>query len=368
VIAFILLILLVFTIPWEKSVIVPGVGTLTRLLGVAAVVAALPKWRSFRPNGFLVAASAFVAWSACTWFWSLDRDATAARIFTYGPLLVLFILVSHEARVGRLMQAYVAGAAIASLLTMVRYSMGLQTYWRRYAAPGFDPNDLGITVAIAIPLALHVLPKWPARAAIALFGSAILLTASRTALIGACAALVGTALFSRKHRFHSVVLLLLILSGALLFAPEAARQRIATTTTEISRGTLHHRTVIWKAGLRAWRARPVAGAGAGAYPDAVEPLIGVPGRAGHEYVAHNVFLSVLVETGVIGFALFACALAVLALFVWVLPNEQRLLWTIAFGVWLIGAATLTWEHRKPTWLLPALACSMWVRSFQRDQS
>jgi O-antigen ligase len=366
-IAFALLALLVFTIPWEKSVVIPGVGTLTRVIGFAAAAAALPRWRSFRLNAVLAAALAFVAWSACTWFWSLDPAATIARVTTYAQLLVLFVLVSHEQRTRALMLAYAAGAAVASTLTIARYSMGLQTYWKRYAAPGFDPNDLGITVAIAIPLALYAMPKWPGRAAVVLFVWAILLTASRTSLIAACAALGLTALFWRGQRLAGPVLLLLMLSGAAFFAPEAARQRIATTTAEVTRGTLHQRTVIWKAGLRAWRARPLFGAGAGAYPDAVLPLIGIPGRPGHEYVAHNVALSVLIETGLVGLALFGSIACLLALFVWVLPDAQRIVLAIAFAVWLAGAATLTWEHRKPTWLLPALACSMWARSFRREE-
>lgn len=55
-----------------------------------------------------------------------------------------------------LMQAYVAGAGVASVLTMIRYAEGQQTYYRRYAAAGFDPNDLGLTVALSIPLALYL--------------------------------------------------------------------------------------------------------------------------------------------------------------------------------------------------------------------
>ena len=111
----------------------------------------------------------------------------------------------------------------------------------------------------------------------------------------------------------------------------------------------------------------IVGAGAGAFPDAVRPIIGVPGRAGHEYVAHNVPLSIFVETGIVGFAIFGAATAVLALFLWALPDTERIAMGIAFAVWLAGAATLTWEHRKPTWLLPALACSMWTRSFRGEE-
>ena len=47
VIAFVLLWLLVFAIPWEKSVVIPGVGTLTRLIGIAALLAALAEVAQF---------------------------------------------------------------------------------------------------------------------------------------------------------------------------------------------------------------------------------------------------------------------------------------------------------------------------------
>ena len=179
--AFVLLALLVFTIPWEKSLVIPGVGTLTKLIGVAALAAAIPRWRTFRPDALSVALSVFVVWCACTWFWSFDPDATVTRVLTLLQLLILFVLVSHEERARPLIVAYAAGATAAALLAFARYLMGLQTYWRRYAAPGFDPNDFGITMAIAIPLALYALPKWPGRAAVVVFGSAILLSASREA-------------------------------------------------------------------------------------------------------------------------------------------------------------------------------------------
>ena len=87
------------------------------------------------------------------------------------------------------MAAYVAGAAVASVLTILRFAQGLQTYYRRYAATGFEPNDLGLTVALSIPLALYLALRgrgplrWVWRGAVALAIAAILLSASRTALV-----------------------------------------------------------------------------------------------------------------------------------------------------------------------------------------
>ena len=89
-------------------------------------------------------------------------------------------------------------------------------------------------------------------------------------------------------------------SGMTVLAPKASRERVATTVQETTTGTLHKRTTIWKAGLSAWKNRRFIGVGSGAYPDAVRPIIGTPGVPGHEYVAHNSHLSILVETGLLG--------------------------------------------------------------------
>jgi O-antigen ligase len=383
-IAFALLCVFVFTIPWEKSITLPGVGTLARLAGVLAFAAGLVDavrrrdWRA--PNLLLATAAAFVFWCALTWFWSVDRDATAARVSTYCQLLAMLWLLWQvcrtRAQVRTLLVAWLAGAAVASAATLVRYSQGLQTYWKRYAAPGFDPNDLGITVAIAIPIALYLAltsrpaAAWVCRALVLLCGAAILLTASRTALIAAAAGF-GFVLFTWRRsdlvqRMAGVSLALLLVAGAVSLAPKESRARIATTTTEITRGTLHNRTQIWKAGLRVFRQHPLAGFGAGAYPEAVKPLLGVPPVAGHEYVAHNSFLSVLVETGAAGLALYALFLLVVVVFVWALPPNERGLWSAVLLVWLLGASTLTWEHRKPSWLIPALISVHWARAFREE--
>jgi O-antigen ligase len=94
--------------------------------------------------------------------------------------------------------------------------------------------------------------------------------------------------------------------------------------------------------------------GAGAFQDAVEPLLSYYDDQ-HAYVAHNTFLSVLTELGIIGISLFLAVLAcVLAAAFQITPRLERETWLIALGVWAVGVFTLTWENRKTTWIIFAL--------------
>jgi O-antigen ligase len=366
----------VFSIPWEKSIQLPGTVTLSRLIGIIAFAAAAAvafRRRPVRnPNLILSLAAVFVAWAALTWFWSLNPDATVTRVSTLAELLAMAWLIwdscRERVRQRQLMQAYVWGAVAASASAYVRYSNNQQTYWRRYAAAGFDPNDFGLILAISIPLALYLClrqgwARWAYRLAVVAVMGAILLTASRMAMVTAFTAFVFP-LWTWRHadraqRAASMILLAMFLLGVFRFAPAPARERLATITTELTQGTLHNRTTIWKTGLKVFRQHPVAGIGAGAYPEAVEPWLGTPGVPGHFYVAHNTFLSVLVECGAIGFLFYGLMIGVAVIFVWTLPPAERALWAVILAVWTIGVSTLTWEQYKPSWLILALIMTEW---------
>ncbi|HYW41972.1 MAG TPA: O-antigen ligase family protein [Bryobacteraceae bacterium] len=377
-----LLCLFVFSIPWEKSIQVPGIATLSHLLGIltffAAAVVAARRGSVRPPNLALGLAAVFVLWSALTYFWSMDRQATLSRGVTLAELLAMVWIIWDTCRDSlhqtRLMQSYVWGAVAACASAGFRFFRGEQTYYLRYAAAGFDPNDFGLVLALSIPLALYLalgagsLMKWCNRAAAVVVLSALLLTGSRAALVAAFVAF-GFALWTwgqadPGQRASSALLFFFLLLGLYGFAPVATRQRLATVTTELTRGTLHNRTTIWKAGLRVLRRHPVLGIGAGAYPEAVRPQLGTPGVPGAQYVAHNTFLSVLVECGAIGFAVYALMLGTVAMYVWTLPSAERALWAIMLAVWTVGVSTLTWEHYKPGWLIVGLIMTEWGRPWR----
>src|SRR5262249_13542433 len=97
-----------------------------------------------------------------------------------------------------------------------------------------------------------------------------------------------------------------------------------------------------------FRAHPFTGVGAGAFPESSRRALSEP------LLTHNTFLSVLVEHGVIGFALFCALLLVLVMSAWEMTPLARKLWLVTLAVWTVGVAGANWETRKPTWFLFAL--------------
>ena len=139
--------------------------------------------------------------------------------------------------------------------------------------------------------------------------------------------------------------MLAVLAGAvfamLVVTPTSSLQRLASTATSIVDGDINGRVALWNQGLDVFYEHPLFGIGSGAFARAVE---------GHD-VAHNSFLSVLAESGIIGFALFLITLGIVVYGLVHLPQGDRMFWLVLILVCLIGASALSFEHRKSTWLI-----------------
>jgi hypothetical protein len=61
--------------------------------------------------------------------------------------------------------------------------------------------------------------------------------------------------------------------------------------------------------------------------------------------------------------LFGLLLVTVALFAWMLGPSERALWFTVLAVWVAGVSTLTWEQRKPTWLIFGLISTAWATAF-----
>jgi O-antigen ligase len=135
-------------------------------------------------------------------------------------------------------------------------------------------------------------------------------------------------------------------------------QRLGTTYVELTEGDLNQRTGLWREGLASFAEHPLIGVGSSMYRS-VNSL----GK-----VAHNSFLSVLVEVGLVGFALFGIILTIAVIQAWGQPKWDSRFWLTILAVWAIGASALTWEYRKTTWLFLSLLIASAALTSHRDEA
>jgi O-antigen ligase len=375
--AFVFLWLFVFSVPWLDGFLIPGFGTGARIIGVVAfglgVLGIVERAHLEWPSAGFQLLTLFAVWSSATYFWSINPEATAERVSTYCQLLALAFLISQfcsgRQRFTWLIQAYLLGTVVASLSTIVNYYLNREAVYQRYATTGYDANDLGVTLALSLPFSYQMsvasrgARRWLYRLHLVLAITAILLTASRGALVTSLVALgivPVTALLRGSRAVAATLVAGGIVFGAVCFVvPVTSWERLSTITTDATEGTMGDRRMIWKAGLEVLPSHPLVGVGSGAYEDSVAPIIGRPntvlpnGVVAH-FVAHNTYLSILVECGLVGFSIMVALVVVIFGHVAALPRASRIAWIFCLLAFATGTGLLTWENRKPTWVLLSL--------------
>lgn len=358
--------LFVFTIPWESTVTVPGIGTVSRIAGASALtvgsLAILVRGRVRPAPTSLIVIAGYTLIVVASLFWTLDSAATEQQAATGVQLFLMVLLIwnecTTESHVEALQIAYVLGAYVSIVATIIAFTSGLGSIDNRYMAPGFDPNELGVTVAVGIPIAWQLgvaagrsRHAWVFRIYVPVALLAIILTASRGALLAAFAAVAAIPFSYKALRWRHKVAVALVL-GLFLYkidgiVPETTWQRLLTIPQQLEGGDLNLRTVIWAAGLDVFWEHPWLGIGAGAFPSVVGRRIGT------DLVAHNTLVSVLVQEGLIGISLFL-GLAMGLLYGVRAAVRDRYAYVLTFLTWFIGAMSLTWEQKKVTWFVFAL--------------
>jgi O-antigen ligase len=376
-VAFCFLLVFAASVPLEAIGHLGPLGSTARVAGIAAAASGAYalctdlRARPASPTFFVF--GAFVAWVSLSYFWSSDPSETFARASTYLQLLLLAWLIWQEARTSRacvaLMQAYVAGAAVAcadAIITrhpvhsgVARFSIG-------------DPNDFGVVVVIAMIMAYYVAMTARSRRTRVTFSLflplgalAIFLTASRTAVAALfVAALV--ALFDRRNLTARRIVVIACMTAVMVFVvvhfvSQSQLDRIATTRSEVTSGSLDQRTTQWSISLRTFDTHPILGVGAGTFRDVSQRATGVSSPA------HSAFLGVLADTGAPGLLLFVGVLVTLVPGIAQLPGTTRRAWVAIGLVWLMGAFTLSWEHRKVTWFLVFLLAAQIAASHDEQR-
>jgi O-antigen ligase len=362
-VAFLTLWILVCSMAWEEMVEIAGFGRISRLIGLVAFLAGVASAlfaKKVRPLIlFHGVVGLFIAWSAASIFWSVNAQNTYQTSLTYLQLALLLWLIWElaptAARQHALLQAYVVGAYLSATYTIALYLTSTAAL-KRYAASGYNANDLGFTLVLALPMAWYLALSgrqramvWLNRLYLPVGLVAVSLTASRGAAIPAAVALLLIPWTLTRRPLGTKIAIAVLLAGSIYFlinlVPATALERLATIPAEIRDGSFSARGRIWRAGWEVFLRNPIVGVGAGNFAEMVESALG------EARSPHQSFLSVLVGQGLIGLALFLAIFAVALLPVPRMPPLQRKFWTILVLTLLIGLLPRTWDRRKPTWLV-----------------
>jgi O-antigen ligase len=365
-----LLLVMVFTLPWENVVEIPGGGRISKLVGLAVagvwVLAVLRSGRMREPHTVLVLAVLFGLWNASSIMWTNDASATQERVLTCVLLIgLLFVVWDNVDTVQRLHEAllvYLAGCyvTVGALLVGFLGGPGAAELHGRATVGSFHPNDVGMILALAVPIASYLLVEaWPGRWRVArmvagglflpLSAAAVLATGSRAAL-GAMlpGVLYLLYLIGRRRPYLALGALTGLAATAVVaftLAPPDAKARLSGTGQALQEGDLNYRQIVWSEAVRIIQEDPIFGTGAGAFRTAAVAV---------NKVGHNFVLSIAAELGLLGLALFLGMLVLSLLSLRHTSAALRWLWVSLFLSWTGAALLHNWEYRKQTWLFIAL--------------
>src|SRR5260370_10683870 len=182
---------------------VPGCGTSVRVIGRVTrglgALAILERGKVRKPAIGHVVMALFVALAVLSYLWSLFPEGTVIEAFSYLQLFTMVWLIWELApgvqEQMHLMRAYVFGTFVSGIDTVYLFLFHQESVYHRYAGAKLDANDLGLIMALSIPMSYYLLIQnhgrmvWVYRVHLILSWINIFLSASRGATLATVVAL-----------------------------------------------------------------------------------------------------------------------------------------------------------------------------------
>lgn len=323
----------------------------------------------------VLALLAFVCWCTVSISWATNQDAALVKTSTFlgsfGLAMTIGLLKERE--------LYVLWATVASSM-LLSIPLGYMlsepesvAASGRFSSGGQDPNDYAGFLVLVLFVTFYMLSK---RLSVARYVLAIptifgvLATESRTALLALLATPLlllwapGASKRSMKGILITYGLFGLVLAGTIYSVPavgERILDRYATLSQYQSEDTWAGRWELWEAAVRMLFSDPLRlflGVGVGNFPDVAATYSSLAAFMNSQRegaaVAHNIFLSVASELGLVGLALFSSVLFLAFRQAWALAGRGSAAGVgLLFGLttYMVMGLTLSWEAEKIGYVL-----------------
>ncbi|HWC28162.1 MAG TPA: O-antigen ligase family protein [Solirubrobacteraceae bacterium] len=308
-------------LPGAKNV--PEAGVLLLTVGWLAMLRAEPRirevLRAHRRTLFVIAL--FLAWALITLAWAPEPERGLALMPSFVNVVLIYVIVltalATVRQIRLLALFFVLGVAASVLLGLAggdALGGALSTEGRLNGGMS-DPNYLAVAIVAALALlgglfasTRSLLGRWMmGTVLVVLLLVGLNATGSRGGLVGAAVAVLAALWLHRRSRMRVLAFLCLALAiaGVWFASNPAALERI---TNDEYGGS--GRSDLWQLAWREVQEHPIHGVGLSNFAVAAAPYLREPGvlksvdHVERHQEAHNLYLGLLAETGIIGLLLY----------------------------------------------------------------
>jgi O-antigen ligase len=262
----------------------------------------------------------FLSWVALSPLWAEDPSLAVHEFSRLALNAILFLIIFTAVRTPKqvivFVGAFVAGACVDALYGLL-FAGPSPGAVERLSSTLADPNELAAILVAALVLSLGLaaalkrlpLARPAALGAAALCAGGIFLTGSRGGLIALAVALAAFIVVGAQWRGRLVVVALIVAVAGIGYYTQVASPDLRAHVSEVGSGA--GRLDLWQIGWRMVEQNPVQGVGAGNFPVSSVHYLLQPGAINHgdliigtPRVAHNTFLQLWAEIGIVGLLLF----------------------------------------------------------------
>lgn len=364
--ALICLLMLIFAVPTDGLWSIAGLALVkvAGLLLFGMVALLLISGDGLRGSPwFFIAVTAYICWMLFSYLWTWmpinyetslainSQQSIKGHLYLFMLVLLAFQVIRTEQDFNLALAAYLLGAMGLIYFLVRGYDPTSTTI--RHEIKGFDANETSLQLALGLPMAWYLLlitKSWLLRSLsliyipLALYG--IFITGSRTGFIAALLGFLGVLPWLWRARFVWKLLVLsffiIAVIGITSLVPEKTLDRLFSSGTELSQGTLSSRSITWS---RAWleiNEAPIFGNGLSSFRRVIN-------KYNIDYTAHNSYISIMVEQGIIGLLFYLAVILAVLLQGWRVPAEQRLLIISLLLIAVAGQFTLTLNEKMFIW-------------------
>jgi O-antigen ligase len=268
----------------------------------------------FKLDGFVITMVFFLAWCGVTLIPAWDFGVALSRFLTFVQLgmatLMFASVLDTSAKARGLLRTIVVCTCIATIVGMILYYTGAAT---KVEGIGENRNRFAcyINIAIVCSYILQQTAKTPlariaAVSALPLLFMGLALTFSRAGILVMIVAVLALWFrFAKERKLRMVAASVIIVSAVAVALPETFWERVSTIVPAV-RGrqeTFGRRINLWQVGFRMIVDHPIMGVGIGNYERAL-PRYARGEMRSVQLRAHNAYVNVAAELGLVGLALF----------------------------------------------------------------